>query len=438
MMKAKVHDLNANLTQKIAGKYKRFIKELIPQMAAIRKFNPKFKIEKKFTNLLKYNFFKYKEFTQVTKVFTEEVSQPFFKQSLEEANITQDKVNDCKQGSCEQEMKDSEIQLIAPMELLKVSSDILTDIGAGHLIKFVLDGQKGLDVNRVKEFKQMASQIMNKLLGSNFDHDILELSKYLSYSFNTIDLKGLILEESAYAMKSIGPLADDGGSNCDPESSKLYSIFWGAYLIREDKMLRYNCTRKSYSCPEITSECFKVEPTAKTCLSVVVEEPPCKDVKMSETFKFKPCCDFVKTFTDNYQASLKLMKYSIQPVHFQESYEEETRVFSNITNVFKDSGFFIKPNGILNRRNFNSFIPLCQYAGKPIEMKFQNCNLFQRSFSNMGLGFSFNGESFWNTFKRNKYNSIFERIMYPKVNKLVQFPESSGPDYSLKFVLNGK
>ena len=119
---------------------------------------------------------------------------------------------------------------------------------------------------------------------------------------------------------SIGEITKE--SKCNNDASEIYSIFWGAYMTNEGKILKYNCSNHK-ACSEINPDCFEVNSYDKECSTIIVEEPPCKDVQLSENFKFKPCCDFVKSFTENFQATLKLMKYSVQSVHFQESSEEE-------------------------------------------------------------------------------------------------------------------
>lgn len=427
-------DINTTKTY-IAKKYGYLIKNISPQMAAIQKYFPKYRVFEKFHEEVALNFFKYKEYYEATKVLTQEVSDPFVKLSIEKANITQEQVDSCKQGSCEAEMLDSEIHLVSPMELLRMSSNVLTDIGAGHLLKFLLDGHsdKGIIVTGTNEFRREASEIINRVLGSNFGYNMLELSKYLSHGFNRKDWS--IADDDKFY--SIGEITKE--SKCDKDASKLYSIFWAAYMLNEDKRLHYNCSNQHKACSDIGPDCFQYNPVhSKDCSSIVLENPPCKDEQLSKSFNFMPCCDLVKSFTENFQATLKLMKYSVQSVHFQESSEEEGRVFANITNAFEDSKYFIKPSGPLNRRNFNNFIPLCQYAGQPEEMKFENCNLFKRSISNLGLSFSFNTDNFWNIYQSNKYNSIFENIMFPNMDSEIQFPDSSGPDYRLRFILNGK
>ena len=184
----------------------------------------------------------------------------------------------------------------------------------------------------------------------------------------------------------------------------------------------------------LMSSCSRVE-----CQEIVSRAFPCKDVEQSKEFDYHPCCEFVKTFSENLEATIKLMKFSVQAPHFYESRKEEQEVFSKLGSVFTNSTsrFIAKTFSIQTRRNFNAFIPLCQYAGEPETMSFARCDLFRRSFTNMGLGYTFNGEKFRNMFKSTDYNAMFERVMVPNSDTDIRYPESSGPAYRLRFILNG-
>ena len=101
-------------------KYNRFLKALPVQLAAIDKFNPKFEVFKSFEILIAENFFKYKEYYQATNLLFKEVIEPFVKSALIKANISEENINTCSQGSCETQLKEAELSLITPTELLKV------------------------------------------------------------------------------------------------------------------------------------------------------------------------------------------------------------------------------------------------------------------------------------------------------------------------------
>ena len=263
----------------------------------------------------------------------------------------------------------------------------------------------------------------------------MELSKYISYNFLRNDKKGLINLRDKSIIHSLGQVTKS--SQCDLEASSIYSSFWYAYLF-DDGRMKFNCSvHKEICLNEVHSECFVLHGNDKTCQIVHIKKPPCQDVQQSKLYKFSPCCDFVRSYTENFEATLKLMKYSVQSIHFQESVDEENRVFGDVDKAFQPSSFILKPRAPSTRRNFNNLIPLCQYAGSPEEMGFANCGLFRRSISNLGLSFSFNADKFWRIYQKSEYNELFERVMAPNTDQAIIFPASSGPEYGLKFLLNG-
>ena len=277
--------------------------------------------------------------------------------------------------------------------------------------------------------------ISSNLLKSNFSFSSMELTKYISYYFLRNDQKGLINTGYKQIFHSLGQITKS--SQCDSEASSIYSSFWYAYLFYDGRM-KFNCSVLKEKCfNEVNSECFLFDRNLKSCQIVQINKPPCQDVQQSKMFKFSPCCDFVRSYTENFEATLKFMKYSVQPIHFQESIDEENRVFENVDEAFQQSHFILKQRNRFTRRNFNNLIPLCQYEGSPEDMGFSNCDLFRRSISNLGLSFSFNADKFWRIFKKSEYNKLFERVMAPNTNHTLYFPTSSGSEFGLRFVLNG-
>ena len=115
-----MRDWNSTYFQSYIKRYKRFLKTLPVQLATIDKFNPKFKVFKSFEKIIAENFFKYKEYNQATNLLFKEVIEPFVKTALIEANIGQESINLCSQGSCETQLKEAELTLITPTEILKV------------------------------------------------------------------------------------------------------------------------------------------------------------------------------------------------------------------------------------------------------------------------------------------------------------------------------
>ena len=82
----------------------------------------------------------------------------------------------------------------------------------------------------------------------------------------------------------------------------------------------------------------------------------------------------------------------------------------------------------------NSFISLCQFEQNPQLMRLDNCNLFKRSFTNRGLGFTFNNDKIQQLYKHTKNIDLqldsffFNKEQDPKLT-------SASPDDALKVMI---
>ena len=120
LLEEKRKDFNSSQLELLARKYNWVLKTLPQDLAAIQKFSPQFKVFSKFANLIVENFFKYKEFTDVTRKMVEEVYKPFVASSLKEANISNENIALCGQDSCQAEITLAQSWFLVPIELLKV------------------------------------------------------------------------------------------------------------------------------------------------------------------------------------------------------------------------------------------------------------------------------------------------------------------------------
>ena len=208
--------------------------------------------------------------------------------------------------------------------------------------------------------RNQMTDMINRLLGSSFNFTVMELSKYMSYSLLRNDrlssFKGGAGEKFFHSLGEITRT-----NECDADVSEIYTKFWFAYLFKNGS-LHFNCSQSGQKCSSgIDSQCFETADTNdKSCQLLTVSQPPCRDADQSRAFRFQPCCRFVQSFSKDFSASLKMMKYSVQATHFQESAEEEARVFGDISAAFQTSPYILKPSSSLTRRNFNNLIPLCQ------------------------------------------------------------------------------
>ena len=123
MMEGKKNEMrnwNSEYFQSYIKIYKRLLKTLPVKVAAIEKFNPEFNFFENFEIVIAQNFFKYMEYSQATNLLFKEVIEPFVEAALIEANITEENISTCRQGSCESQLKEAELNLITPTEFLKI------------------------------------------------------------------------------------------------------------------------------------------------------------------------------------------------------------------------------------------------------------------------------------------------------------------------------
>ena len=121
MLEEKRKDITTSQLELLVRKYNWVLKSLPQDLAAIQKFSPEFKVFSRFANVILENFFKYKEFSDVTQKMVEEVYKPFVASSLKEANITNEQIALCGlNSSCVSDLKLAQSWLLVPIELLKV------------------------------------------------------------------------------------------------------------------------------------------------------------------------------------------------------------------------------------------------------------------------------------------------------------------------------
>ena len=118
--KRKVLKSNITLLELLARRYNRVLKTLPQDLATIQKFSPQSGVFTKFEKEIVENFFKYRDFHDVTQKMVDEVYKPFVASSLKEANITDENISRCLQNSCQSELELAQSWLFGPIELLKV------------------------------------------------------------------------------------------------------------------------------------------------------------------------------------------------------------------------------------------------------------------------------------------------------------------------------
>ena len=79
----------------------------------------------------------------------------------------------------------------------------------------------------------------------------------------------------------------------------------------------------------------------------------------------------------------------------------------------------------------NAFVALCNFEEKVQKMTFRNCDLFKRSYTNQGIGFTFNNEKEEILVKKDFRNSIF----HPNKKREASKMKSATTQYSLKTLI---
>ena len=192
------------------------------------------------------------------------------------------------------------------------------------------------------------------------------------------------------------------------------------------------------------------------------DSPPCENMTAASCNEYDSCCKVTNQLKDKLQPILKVMKYAAQPPHFMETDLEMNLTFQHakflnyplafpLPSTLDATWNNVYGDGVLNS---NPKIPICRYSGTPSSPKITNCNLFYRSITNEGLGYTFNGPNFWALHSETPFSKLFSDIMYPKkgqdakttyikeglidpyTDADIMFPETSGPSYGLSIVLD--
>ena len=190
---------------------------------------------------------------------------------------------------------------------------------------------------------------------------------------------------------------------------KTYKTFWEEFNKLEEK-ITFICTMadctdqqnfilvESEGHQDMLETFLKDETKKDKVRQADLLLPPCHDMSLAEQFKFSSICEFLRNISSNKAALLKLMKFTKQSPVFNVSEQEENDIFGDIERVSSQYGYF--PKTMQSRPN--SFISLCQFERNPELMRLNNCNKFRRSFTNKGLGFTFNNDKVEELYKYNK------------------------------------
>lgn len=186
--KEDIKDLSESEYEKMIAKYKTSIKNYPSILSdVISEESDSRKLLSSLSNELKINFLKYKGYGDATKVYFREVVEPFVKKAIMNANLTQSEKNYLSTVECSAFLKNAQIALIIPIEILKLSDNIWQDIGAGHFLESALS-MTGINLRKLKE---TTKKITNSLIGLNFSGSDMKIV-FLGFG-TSISIHGCII-----------------------------------------------------------------------------------------------------------------------------------------------------------------------------------------------------------------------------------------------------
>ena len=387
-------------------------------------------MEKNIEDAIVANLFKFKGFQNVNSNWVKRILEPIIEHAKKVNNITNQAINDCKKKACDKIRGEYELLLLIPLFLFMDEKRVV-DIGAGHLLS-IAAGQN----NR---FRHGLTNAINFGADGTLPDDIYDyallFSDLYSSGINEAKANEIITKGRAH-LKTY--YKSNPRSLCNLE---LYTGFWYSYIYWNGTVVlkcpehsqRVNCDNEEMS--QVHDQTESIDCRKSDCTkNVSLSGPPCQDFALSEEYGFSTCCDFIQNVSRNRAAMLKVMKFTIQSPHLLESEEEEFSVFPNISQVFP--AYKSRISSEETRRNFNPFIPLCQYSGEPEIMTFRSCNLFTRAYTDKGIGYSFNSEKFTTTFQETTDNVDGHLAMWFNNKREVEYPKSSGKDFQLRIVID--
>ena len=157
------------------------------------------------------------------------------------------------------------------------------------------------------------------------------------------------------------------------------------------------------------------------------------DAIIIKTFKLENVCKFTRDISSKPLSLLGMLKYNKQSPVFVENKNEYNFIFASKNHSLKKFGYSSEQVNTVRERP-NAFVALCSFDHDLEDQRFEECGLFFRSFTNMGMGYAANSEMANVLFKSKDYGSpgnfffINDRIK-PKKMKY------AGYDYALRVLI---
>ena len=167
-------------------------------------------------------------------------------------------------------------------------------------------------------------------------------------------------------------------------------------------------------------------------------KPTLKDQEIVNKMKIGLICLLSRLLTKDNNSFLKIMKYTKQSPLIYEDEEEYNFLFQDVNKTLEDNSYVYNKDDDMVLLRQNAFVPLCKFNANFKEMTFSNCKLFKRSFTNKGIGFTFNGLRAKDLYKTSESSQINSAIKIFSFNQETQsrLMQSSSSKHSLHVIVD--
>ena len=247
------------------------------------------------------------------------------------------------------------------------------------------------------------------------------------------------------------PFISDLKNHLDPVSLHFYHFLWYKYIRGERKVFIFcpisavnNCKDpRKFTIPVSRGgskdilESIMQNKTKGLFLEGDISSPPCMDDNIIKSFKLENVCNFNKNISDSPLPLLGMLKYNKQSPVFLENDNEYDFIFASKNSSLEKFGYSseqVKP--VMERPN--AFVPLCSFDHDLEYQRFEDCDFFFRSFTNMGMGYTANSEMANVLFKSKNYGSP-GNFFFPNDRIKPKKMTYAGSDYALRvFIENNR
>ena len=351
--------------------------------------------------------------------------EPIIKVAAEEANITEAMIEDCLKNTDEcpdETYKEAYIDMLTPFIVNRAP---YRGLGFGQFMAYFTQktvSNEANDENRITQQAFLSSKDMN-YVEAFIESFLREVAKKMGG-----------IDVSLYELAQLVDIPYYAHTNGERRQSTVIESEYGC------NTKNYVSNWKLYAADDpIFMERLQLDKdgnTIKVREKEYAYEPLCRNETIVEGLSIAECCKLHDQYADAHETVMKVMKYAVQAPHFKQDRDEFKADFDRAEDYI-DYQFLPRDK---SPESFNPRIFMCQYSQEPNEMSPDNCKKaqFYRSFTNEGMGYSFNNGQFWNRHIRNEANELFYKIMAPEYNANVTdylYPLTSGPAYGLTIVL---